>query len=111
MPTPTKPTPEQLAELRSQHPRAKALDVDLGDSQIVQFVMRPAKRGEYQAFRAKAKVDDAKAIENLVTACTLFPSREDLLALSEEYVAIFDALADTALALSGLTKSVEKKTD
>jgi len=108
MPTP-KPTAEQIEQFKQKYPRAEVFEAEEYDAT---FVLRGANRAEYELFRRAAQRGDKFAIlgiENLVRACVLFPDRAALDTLGEELPAIFDSLGEKVLALSGMTKSIEKK--
>lgn len=72
---------EKLTALRAEHRRVKVIAV--GD---IEFVIRAPKRHEYKAFRNKAMGEQkADALEDLLRTIVVFPSRQELDAILDDY--------------------------
>ncbi len=85
-------TEDKIKELEAAHPKLARLVHTVDGAEVVEFFVRPPKRAEYVMWR-KAIHDDEKrpeATELLVRQCCVHPSRDEVLALLDEYPALFD---------------------
>ncbi len=89
-------TPEQLAELETQHGDLLHLHHQDGKWEVV---FRKPKRSEYKRFRQQIGVESTKADaqEILCRTIVVYPSREAFDALLEDYPMIPDSPGVTAM--------------
>lgn len=100
------PTPDQIDAIKAEHPEVHAVALELRGEETT-IVVRSPTRNEYSLF-LKESLNEAlrhAALKKLVRPCVLFPSGQELDALSERFVAIYETLSGPILELAGVTRA------
>lgn len=103
------PTAEAIAALREKYPSGDFYQFQIGQNVMI---VRPPTRGEFGKFRI-AVADDAKrpfAAEALTRDCVLYPDRQEVARLLDEWPALGEKVANKigALGLAGEEIEVKK---
>jgi hypothetical protein len=104
-------TKEDRERIKSTHPEAMILRSPQAPGH--DFVFRPVKVAELDAFLGAVNGDDSTAKiyahRSLAADCVVFPSREDFNAFAKEKPAVAHALGDELARKAGLRAEVQSE--
>lgn len=104
---------EELQGLKAKDARARKVKLTLAFGDVVEIVVRPASRAEYQQFKQLSNSDKpeevTKAREQLLVFCSLSPDPKtpELQKLVDQYPAIPDSVWPTLGKMAGITSEIE----